>query len=251
MTDLDRPLRASRVAVVTGASGGIGQAFAVRLARDGHRVAIADIRPADETLELIRAVGGSAFADECDVASGDSVERFFAAARAALGPVEILVHNAGIYPMKSFAETDFETWQRIMSVNLDSAFHLTKAALPDMKQGGWGRIVMLASSTFHLGSGLPAYTASKGGIIGLVRSLAGEIGDDGITINAISPSLVRSPGTSLGFHDGRFERARAAQSIKRTQEPSDLVGTLSFLASDDSAFMTGQTLVVDGGYARV
>ncbi|KRB85359.1 dehydrogenase [Sphingomonas sp. Root710] len=249
----DRPLRTRRVAVVTGAGSGIGQAFALRLAKDGHAVAIADIGPADGTVELVRSAGGQVFAGHCDVASGDSVARFFDEVRAALGPVEVLVHNAGIYPMQSFQETDWDVWRRVMSVNLDSAFHLTKAALGDMRAAGWGRIVMLASSTFHLGSGLPAYTASKGGIIGLVRALAPELGPDGITVNAISPSLVRTPGTIAGPHEelGRFERARMAQSIKRTELPEDLVGALSFLASDDSAFMTGQTLVVDGGYARV
>lgn len=249
----NRPVRKPRVAVITGGSAGIGQAFAVRLAEDGHAVAIADINPADETAGLIRARGGTVFTANCDVASGDSVAAFFSGARAALGPVEILVHNAGIYPLESFQDTDWESWRRVMSVNLDSAFHLTKAALDDMRPAGWGRIVMLASSTFHMGSGLVAYTASKGGIIGLVRALAPEVGQDGITINAISPSLVRSHGTMQGAHEatGRFERARMAQSIKRTELPADLVGTLSFLASDDSAFMTGQTLVVDGGLARV
>jgi len=252
MPAADRPVRHRRVVVITGASAGIGQAFAIRLAADGHAVAIADIASAAETVDLVRARGGEVFAGRCDVASGDSVARFFADAKATLGPVEALVHNAGIYPMDSFEDTDWDTWRRIMGVNLDSAFHLTKAALPDMKAARWGRIVMLASSTFHMGSGLAAYTASKGGVIGLVRALAAEIGEDGVTINAISPSLVRSHGTSQGFHDeARFERTRLAQSIKRTETPADLVGTLSFLISDDSAFMTGQTLVVDGGLARV
>jgi NAD(P)-dependent dehydrogenase (short-subunit alcohol dehydrogenase family) len=248
----DRPVRRRRVVAITGASAGIGQAFAVRLAEDGHAVAVADISPADDTIDLLRTRGGEVFAGRCDVASGESVQRFFAETKAALGPVEALVHNAGIYPMGSFEDTDWETWRRIMAVNLDSAFHLTKAALPDMKAAGWGRIVMMASSTFHMGSGLVAYTASKGGVIGLVRALAAEIGEAGVTINAISPSLVRSHGTSQGFHEeGRFERTRLAQAIKRTETPGDLVGTLSFLVSDDSAFMTGQTLVVDGGLARV
>ena len=253
MTTVERPRRSKRVAVVTGGSAGIGQAFAIRLAEDGHAVLIADIAPADETIEIIHAKGGDVFAAPCDVASGESVARFFEQANSVCGPVDILVHNAGIYPMSSFRDTDWETWRRIMSVNLDSAFHLCKAALPHMQARGWGRIVMMASSTFHLGSGLAAYTASKGGIIGLVRALAPELGADGITINAISPSIVRSHGTMKGPQEamGNFEKTRLAQSIKRTELPEDLVGTVSFLASDDSAFMTGQTLVVDGGLARV
>ena len=242
-----------RVAVVTGGGAGIGQAYAVRLAQEGHLVAVADVGPTDLTEKLIRDIGGTVFAERCDVSDPESVAAFADAVNARLGRVEILVHNAGIYPMGSFEDTDWATWRRIMSVNLDSAFHLTKAFLPGMKEAGWGRIVIMASTTFHSGApGLVAYTASKGGVIGFVRSLAAEVGEYGVTVNAIAPSIVRTPGTAAGPQEelGVFEFAKAAQAIKRVSVPEDLAGTMSFLTSEDASFMTGQTLVVDGGWVR-
>jgi len=240
-----------RVAVVTGGSAGIGQAYAVRLAKDEHLVAVADIAPAKETERLVREAGGEFFSANCDVSNAASVAEFAGAVRAKHGSIDILVHNAGIYPVVTFDQTDWPTWRRIMDVNLDSGFHLTKAVLPGMREAGWGRIVMVASTTFHLGLGLVAYTASKGALIGFVRSLAAEIGGYGITINAVAPGLVRTPGTTSGAHgESMFEMARSSQAIKRTQMPEDLVGAVSFLVSDEAAFMTGQTLVIDGGGAR-
>jgi NAD(P)-dependent dehydrogenase (short-subunit alcohol dehydrogenase family) len=242
-----------RIAVVTGAAAGIGQAFAHRLALDGHRVAIADVEPAGETEDLVRGAGSAAFSMRCDVSSGEEVARFADAVRERFGRCDVLVANAGIYPIAPFAETSWETWRRIMAVNLDSLFHLTQAFLPGMRDMGWGRIVVMASNGFHTGiPGLTPYVASKGGVIGFVRSLAGEIGDDGVTINALAPGLTRSAGTLAGPHEelGWFDRVAGGQAIKRTGEPSDLTGALSFLVSDQAGFITGQTLAVDGGSVR-
>ena len=243
----------AKAAVVTGAAGGIGQALARQLAQDGLRVAIADVRPADETLELIRAAGSEGMSVRCDVSSEAAVGALAVAVQERFGRCDVLVANAGIYPVAPFEEVDFALWRRIMSVNLDSLFHLVQAFLPGMRGAGWGRIVCMASNGFH--TGLPLltpYVASKGGVIGLVRSLAGEIGGDGVTINALAPSLTRTPGTSDGPHErlGWFERVADHQAIRRTQVPGDLIGVLSFLVSDAAAFMTGQTLVVDGGAVR-
>jgi NAD(P)-dependent dehydrogenase (short-subunit alcohol dehydrogenase family) len=243
-----------RVAVVTGAAQSIGQAFAVRLAQDGHRVAIADVQPADATVETIRAAGGDAFAAICDISSATSVEAFAAEVRERYGRCDVLVASAGIYPVQEFSEITWEDWRRVLGVNLDSLFHLTKAFLPGMQEQGWGRIVAVSSTTFHTGTPrFVAYTASKAGIIGFVRALATEVGDSGVTVNAIAPSLVRTEGTLAGPQGplGWFEFTRELQAIKRTQEPADLVGAISFFASDDSAFITGQTLPVDGGLSRV
>ncbi|MFJ8027749.1 SDR family NAD(P)-dependent oxidoreductase [Streptomyces sp. NPDC096311] len=245
--------RAKRVAVVTGGAAGIGQGYALQLARDGHIVAVADLGPADETEKLIREADGEVFSARCDVADADSVAQFAAAVTDRFGHVDILVHNAGIYPIVPFAQTDWATWRRIMDVNLDSLFHLTKAFLPGMEQKGWGRIVVMASATFHSGpAGMVAYTASKGGVIGFVRTLAAEVGEHGITVNAIAPGLVRTPGTLSGPQQelGLFDTLATMQAIKRAGVPEDLAGTVSFLTSDAAAFMTGQTLVVDGGFAR-
>ncbi|MFJ8026195.1 SDR family NAD(P)-dependent oxidoreductase [Streptomyces sp. NPDC096311] len=242
-----------RVAVVTGGAAGIGQGYALRLARNGHTVAIADLGPADETEKLIREAGGEVFSARCDVSDADSVAGFAAAVTERFGAVDILVHNAGIYPIVPFEDTDWATWRRIMDVNLDSLFHLTKAFLPGMKQHGWGRIVVMASATFHSGPpGMVAYTASKGGVIGFVRTLAAEVGEHGVTVNAIAPGLVRTPGTLSGPQQelGLFDALSAHQAIKRTGVPEDLAGAVSFLTSDDASFITGQTLVVDGGFAR-
>ncbi|MFE4756756.1 SDR family NAD(P)-dependent oxidoreductase [Streptomyces mirabilis] len=247
------PERTKRVAVVTGGAAGIGQGYALRLARDGHKVAVADLGPADETEKLIREAGGEVFAARCDVSEADSVAGFATAVGERFGHVDILVHNAGIYPIVPFEETDWATWRRIMDVNLDSLFHLAKAFLPGMRQQGWGRIVVMASATFHSGPpGMVAYTASKGGVIGFVRTLAAEVGEHGITVNAIAPGLVRTPGTLSGPQQelGLFDALSAHQAIKRVGVPEDLAGAMAFLTSDDGSFVTGQTLVVDGGFAR-
>jgi NAD(P)-dependent dehydrogenase (short-subunit alcohol dehydrogenase family) len=236
---------------VTGGAAGIGQAYAARLAVDGHRIVVADIVDASETCALIHEAGGEALAVNCDVSSGESVADLRAAAEAAFGRCDILVSNAGIYPYAMLEDTSWEQWRAIMSVNLDALFHLSKAFLPGMRDAGWGRIIAMASNTFHSGlAGLTPYVASKGGVIGFVRSLADEVGEDGITINAIAPSLTRTPGTTGGPQEQWFEHVSEIQAIKRTQTPDDLVGALAFLASDEAGFITGQTLVVDGGSVR-
>ena len=242
-----------RVAVVTGGAAGIGQAYSVRLAHDGAKLVIGDIADAGETIGLVEGVGGEAVGVRCDVSSAEDVHAMAEAAFDAFGKVDILVHNAGIYPISMFADMSFEEWRRVLSVNLDSMFHVCHEFLPGMRERGWGRVLCIASTTFHAGSpGMSHYVASKGGLIGLLRSLAAEVGADGVTVNAIAPSLVRSKGTIEGPHEelGLFKMLAEAQAIKRTQLPEDLVGAISFLASDDAAFITGQTLVVDGGWMR-
>lgn len=243
-----------RVAVVTGGAQSIGQACAVRLARDGHAVAIADLQPATETVLLIEAAGGECIAAECDIATGDAVSTFAELVRERLGGCDILLANAGIYPVAELAETSWELWRQVMSVNVDSLFHLAKAFVPGMVEQGWGRVIAVSSTTFHTGTPrFAAYTTSKGAVIGFVRALATEVGPAGVTANAIAPSLVRTQGTLAGPQTelGWFQFTRDLQAIKRTEEPADLVGAVSFFASDDSAFITGQTLPVDGGLSRV
>jgi NAD(P)-dependent dehydrogenase (short-subunit alcohol dehydrogenase family) len=242
-----------RTALITGAAAGIGQAYAQRLAEDGAKVVVADIADGAETVGLVEAAGSEALAVECDVSSAEAVAAAAAAAKERFGTVDILVHNAGIYPIVPFTEMTFEQWRKVMSVNLDSMYHACHELLPGMLEQGWGRILCIASTTFHAGTpGMSHYVASKGGLIGFLRSLAAEVGEGGVTVNALAPSLVRSKGTIEGPHEelGLFDFVAQGQAIKRTQEPSDLVGAMSFLTSDDAAFITGQTLVVDGGWVR-
>ncbi len=238
-------------AVVTGGANGIGQAFSRRLGAAGVRVAIADIADASTTVESIKKSGGTAIALRCDQTSEADVSRLKAKVETEYGGCDILVHCAGIYPTAAFEEITFADWRRVLSVNLDSAFLLVKAFLPGMKEQHWGRIISVSSTTFHSGIGFNThYTASKGGLIGFARSLASEVGDFGITVNTIAPGLTKTETTINGKPGefGWFEMIRAQQAIKRTETPEDLTGTLAFLASEDAAFITGQTIVVDGGW---
>ena len=169
------------------------------------------------------------------------------------GRCDILINNVGIYPNEPFEAVDFAKWRRVMAINLDSMFLTAKAFAPGMVERGWGRIVNMASNTFNTSvTGYSHYIASKGGVIGFTRALANDLADKGITVNAIAPSLVRTHGTEVTNprSDERFAAVSAMQAIKRTQMPEDLTGALSFLVSDDAAFMTGQTLYVDGGWVR-
>jgi len=247
-----------KVAVITGAANGIGQAFAQRLAQDGAHVAIADIAPADATVRLVEQADRDALAGTCDVTSPEAVTALADAVAQRFGRCDILVNCAGIFPQQAFDDMTFADWRRVLSINLDSAFLLSSAFVPGMKRRGWGRIVNLASST--LGSvvtGFVHYVASKGGIVGFTRALASELGPHGITVNAISPGLTRTPGTlarkpraGLASMDEEFAAVATMQAIKRGEVPDDLVGTMSFLTGDDAAFITGQTLNVDGGRVR-
>lgn len=241
-----------RRAVVTGAAMGIGRAYAIQLAADGAEIVVLDLVDGAETVELIRSAGGTATSFTCDVSDPDSVAAVGALV-ATLGGADILVNNAGIYPMSPAEDITFDAWRRVMSVNLDSVFLMTQTFLPRMREQKWGRILCIASAMFHAGSpGSLHYVASKGGIIGFVRALAAEVGVDGVTVNAIAPGLTRSTGTSTGVHDqlGLFDYVTAHQSIKRVGQPDDLAPALSFLASDDASFITGQTMLIDGGMAR-
>ena len=237
-----------RTAVVTGAASGIGQAAAIRLAGEGARVVLVDIADAGETVRAVEQAGGAPIAVACDVSSPESVEQLRAA-----GAADILVHSAAIAPYQPFAEMTFEDWRRTIRVNLDSTFLMTSALVPGMRERGWGRVICLASGTFHLGSPNQVhYVASKGGVIGLVRSLATEVGPEGVTVNAIAPGLIKTQGTLAGPQAGMglFESVLARQAVRRTGLPGDLMGLVSLLASEEGAFITGQTILTDGGLAR-
>jgi NAD(P)-dependent dehydrogenase (short-subunit alcohol dehydrogenase family) len=237
-----------RVAVVTGAAGGLGHAFALRLAACGHRLVLTDREPCTAALEEIRSTGGRASELACDLSRADEVQRFAFDVLAETGRVDVLVNNAAFIPHLALPSLGVEVWRQVMAVNLDAPFLLAQAFAPGMVERRWGRIVNLASSTvWGPPPGMSAYACSKMGVIGLTRALASELGAQGITVNAISPGLTRHPGSAANLPQAAFDSVRARQFIPRTEEPQDLVGALAFLVSDDAAFITGQVLNVDGG----
>ena len=241
-----------KVAIVTGAAAGIGRTFCVGLAREGARVVAADLRDVAETLAEIKAIDGTAIGVQMDVASPEDVARMVKQTTDIYGRVDILVNNAGIYPTSPIEQISLADWRRVTAINLDGPFLCAKAVVPIMKLQRHGRIINMTSTTFFMGvPNFTHYVASKGGVIGLARGLAGEVGEFGITVNCIAPGLTNTPGVSnspgiLQTWDMLVE----AQAVKRRQEPHDLLGPLLLLASDESAFVTGQTLCVDGGWTR-
>lgn len=247
-----------KVAVITGAANGIGQAFAKRLAEDGVDIAVVDIARGAETVKLVEAAGRRAISVTCDVSSENDVAAMAKDVQDRFSHVDIVVNCAGIFPQQEFGTMTFADWRKVLSVNLDSVFLVSSAFVPGMRARQWGRIVSMASSPFgSVVTGFAHYVASKGGVIGFTRALATDLAPDGITVNAIAPGLTRSPGTLARKprpHFANMEEEFAAgaqmQAIKRVEVPEDLVGAVSFLTSDDAAFMTGQTLNVDGGRIR-
>ena len=238
-------------AVITGAANGIGQAYAQRLAADGFDIAVADVVDASATCQLVAEEGRKFFSAIVDVTSPESTQKFATEVAAHMPPVAALVNNAGIYPWKSFEDTDYETWKKVISVNLDGAFLMSKAFVPVMKNNHFGRIVNVASTTFWLNAPeMTAYIASKGGVIGFTRALASEVGAFGINVNAIAPGLTNTK-TMHGINADIFEYLPKQQAIPRMIEPQDIVGVVSFLCSTDSGFVTGQTIAADGGQVRI
>jgi NAD(P)-dependent dehydrogenase (short-subunit alcohol dehydrogenase family) len=243
----------SKVAAVTGGATGIGLEIAARLAEQGADVAVLDVADTGAAVERIEATGRKAVGVACDVTDVDSTKAAEQAVRESLGAASILVNNVGIYPYDAFAEMDLATWRKVMTINLDSVFIVSSAFVPSMRSQRWGRIVNLASNTFH-GGDYPSYVhyiASKGGVIGFTRGLASELGPDGVTVNAVAPGLTATENILQLRPAEAFDDAVGGQAIKRRQEPRDVAGAVSFLASDDAEFITGQTLPVDGGFARV
>jgi len=240
-----------KVALVTGAGQGLGQAFAERLAADGAAVVIvAHSKEPAETLGLVEATGAESLVHHADVSSAEDIAGLAVAVEERFGRVDVLVNNAGVYPMQSFLEMEYSQWREIFEINTDSIFHLCRAFVPGMVERRRGRVINVTSTSVAAGmANYTHYNASKAAIIGFTRSLAAEVGPFEVTVNALAPGLVRTPTTDSGPQaDGMFEGFLAEQCIKRTEEPKDLAGTVSWLASEDASFVTGQTIHVDGGW---
>ena len=229
-----------RVAVITGAARGIGQAICRGIAARGAEVVGLDLRDMAETAAQVQACGASWMGQQLDVSSAPDVARVAREILTQRGRCDILVNNAGIYPAKAFDELEFEEWRHVMAVNVDSQFLLCRALVGSMKANGWGRIVNITSGSVQFPvANLSAYKASKMAVIGLTRGMAADLGQYGITVNAASPSLTRTPGAQEFGNAVRFEQMAQLQAIKRVAEPDDVVGTILFLTSEDAHFMTG------------
>jgi NAD(P)-dependent dehydrogenase (short-subunit alcohol dehydrogenase family) len=238
-----------RVALVTGAARGIGQAIALRLAETGHALVLADILSADETVTAIRKTGSDAFAAICDLGSSTDIDLLAREVTGRHGRCDVLVNCAGLMLFRRFGELDLDTWRRIQAVNVEAPFQLCAALVPGMAERGFGRVINVASNTVWKppGAGFVAYIASKGALVGFTRAMATELGPDGITVNAIAPGLTTSPGAEEGNTVEHFEDVRRAQAVKRSVRPDDVAGVAAFLASDDASMITGQTIRIDGG----
>jgi 3-oxoacyl-[acyl-carrier protein] reductase len=243
-----------RVAIVTGGARSIGAAFAKGLAAEGAKIVIADLDAAEETLGIIKQAGGEAMAVKTDVTNESSCEEMVAKAVEAYGKLDILVANAGLWvhlERQSATEIDVDTWEKVMSVNVKGVWLSAKAAIPEMVKNEYGKIITVASTrAMKGGAGMLHYDASKGAVIGLTRSLAREYGPSGICANIIAPGATDTEISQSLATDTQKERRVAsaqARAIKRAEEPDDLVGACVHLASPESDFMSGQTLVVDGG----
>jgi 2-hydroxycyclohexanecarboxyl-CoA dehydrogenase len=243
-----------KVALVTGAAAGIGRAIALRLARDGIAIGVLDLSEADCTkvAQEIEAAGGKAIGLAGDIANRGSIEAAAAKLRTAFGPVNILVNNAGITGFVPFLELTDAQWDRMLEVNLKGAFIVTQIILPDMIAQGWGRIVNISSSSAQSGAATMAhYSAAKGGIIALTKTLAQEFGAAGITANNIPPRFVMNTVMSEESfkHLGQATRDAWTQNgpIRRQGEPEDIAGACAWLVSDEAGYVTGQTIGVNGG----
>ena len=243
-----------KVAIVTGGAKGLGRAFAVQMAAEGARVMVVTRKDLDnlkETVRQIEDLGGQATSFQADVSKEADTLAMAEEALKAFGRIDILVNNAAVYDgitRKPFYEIDPAEWDLVMAVNVKGAFLTTRAVFPSMKKQGYGKIVNLASEVFFTGShGFAHYVSSKGGIIGLTRALAVELGPYNICINCVAPGFTDTEA-SRGLGDvNKYDTSKTP--LRRLEKPEDLTGAAVFLASSESDFMTGQTLLVDGGRA--
>jgi 2-hydroxycyclohexanecarboxyl-CoA dehydrogenase len=243
----------TRVAVVTGGASGMGEATCHELGRRGHKIAVLDLNgeAAQRVAENLRADGVEALGIAADVSDRASVEDAFAKVRSEFGPVHILVTSAGVVDFAAFTDITLDSWQRLIDVNLTGTFHCCQVAVPDMLAAGWGRIVMISSSSAQRGSpGMAHYAASKGALLSLTKSLAREYGPAGITVNNVPPSGIETPMQHQSQAAGNLppnEQMAASIPVGHLGTGDDIAAAVGFLCSPEAGFITGQTLGVNGG----
>jgi 3-oxoacyl-[acyl-carrier protein] reductase len=242
----------AEVALVTGASRGIGRAIAIELASHGYAVAVnyaTNADKADEVVAVIAEAGGTAIAVGADVSNASSVSEMFATVDELLGPVTILVNNAGITDDGLLLRMDEAQWNNVVSTNLTSVYLCTKAALRSMIRARRGRIINISSVSGVAGNaGQSNYAASKAGVIGFTKSIAKEVGSRGITVNAVAPGFIQTDMTDV-LDEAVTGRAAEQISLGRLGRPEEVASVVGYLASDGASYITGQAIVVDGGLA--
>ena len=241
----------SRVAVVTGAAGAIGSAIAVRLARAGNHVIVTDLdeEGARSVVERIGQIGYGATAMGLDVGSASAISAFFATLDDTFGRCDILINNAAVASIRPFVDYPEDTWQRILDINLTGPMLLAQQAVARMKRAGWGRVVNIASiSGIRAGVGRSGYGTSKAALIALTRQIAVELATDGITVNAVAPGPIET-ALAKSLHSASARKAYLRQvPMRRYGSPDEVAAAVAFFSAEDSAYITGQTLAVDGGF---
>ena len=242
-----------RAVIVTGAAQGIGAAYARTLAAEGAKVCVSDITSPEATVNAIKKAGGTAIGVTCDITNAAQVRSMVRATEEAFGGVQVLVNNGALFgqlPLKKLDQIESDEWDRVMAVNVRGSFECVKAVLPAMRKQRYGKIINIASGTVFKGTPmLLHYVTSKGAIVAFTRAVARECGDEGIRCNCLAPGLTLSESVKNNpvWVESIKSANVATRALKRDMVPEDLLGAVVFLSSADSDFMSGQTIVVDGG----
>ena len=238
-----------KIAIVTGAAQGIGRSIAMEMAKVNAHIIVSDIaEKTEDVVSDIEKIGGTAQAIKCDVSNKQQVNELVDLVIKEHGKIDILVNNAGIYPQKPFLEVEDEVWKKTMDINMNGVFYFCKAVAPHMKEAGGGKIVNIGSIA-GARVGFPAlthYSASKGGVYGFTRALALDLAPYNIQVNAIAPGAIETPGASGS--EEQMEQTKMATPAKRLGKPEEIGYATIFLGSNKANFITGELLVVDGGY---
>lgn len=244
----------NKVAVVTGSARGIGQSIANTLARQGSDIAAVDVQQQDELADDLDSIGVDYETYEVDVANYNEVETAVDSIQERFGQIDIMVNNAGIFPVKSLADMTVDEWQKMIDINLNGVFNWTKCVLPALKSRDSGRIVNLSSvagGVIGFADGLSHYSASKGGVLGFTRTMALELTPHNVTVNAVAPGLIDTGAPQSVSSEEELEAAIQMCPAKRMADPSEVASTVAFLCSDEASYISGECIVIDGGYTKV